>query len=185
MGEKIRQLSWYRLTVNRSYILMFKVRYFKGWGQEHQYNLPPLSRQDSLLLRCCGFPGITIRHPGQHYPPMLPQDQIGQVQNISVSPDTQVTREEKAQKGRKGEDGNDGCDANRHSPLRGRQRKHQRCARRYDKRSEETGPEESGRERCTMVSSFRRRGSPLWLDAEACGQWQHFNLCLHLVRWLL
>lgn len=73
---------------------------------------------------------------------MLPQDQIGQVQNISVSPDTQVTREEKARKGCRGEDGNDGWDANRHSPLGGRQRKHERW---FDKRSEETGTE-SGRD---------------------------------------
>lgn len=129
--------------------------------------LPLFSRQDSFLPSSrAGFPGIGVRHPGQHHTPILPQDQIGQVQSISVNPDTPVTREGKASK-TKGEDGNDGWDANRQrgreSPWRGRcKKKKKKHERRFDKRSEETGAEESVRERCMTMSRFGSWWSSLY-----------------------
>lgn len=73
-------------------------------------NWPPVFfRHDHFLpFLGAGFPGIAVL---QHHATILPQDQIGQVQSISVNPDTAVTREGKANK-TKGEDSNDGWDAN-------------------------------------------------------------------------
>lgn len=57
-------------------------------------NWPPVFfRQDHFLpFSGAGFPGIAVR---QHHATILPQDQIGQVQSISVNPDTAVTEGEK------------------------------------------------------------------------------------------
>ncbi len=80
-------------------------------------------RAASFLPQVLDFQASPSVIPGQHHTPILPLGQIGQVQNISVSPDTQVTQEGKARK-TKGEDSNDGWDTNRQrereSPWRGR-----------------------------------------------------------------
>lgn len=64
--------------------------------------------------------GIAVCHPAQHHTAIVPGDAAGQVQSISVSPDTPVTPEEEGRSVMmKAEDGNDGWMGQKQTGERG------------------------------------------------------------------
>lgn len=64
--------------------------------------------------------GVAVCHPAQHHTANVPWDAAGQVQSISVSPDTPVTpQEEGSSVMMKAEDGNDGWMGHKRTGERG------------------------------------------------------------------
>lgn len=99
--------------------------------------------------------GFAVCHPAQHHTAILPWDAVGQVQSISVSPDTPVTpQEEGSSVMMKVEDGNDGWMGHKRTagggspsptPFLPPERRGKESVRGKPNKSEETAAEGVGR----------------------------------------
>lgn len=99
--------------------------------------------------------GVAVCHPAQHHTAILPWDAVGQVQSISVSPDTPVTpQEEGSSVMMKVEDGNDGWMGHKRTagggspsptPFLPPERRGKESVRGRPNKSEETAAEGVGR----------------------------------------